>query len=118
MFTDGDNPTITWSGTSCSFVQTQGTSTNKVVDYTAEPRWYKSHVVSFEAKAGYKITKVGVTCKTNAYATALKGSTYSPNTTSATVSEKVVTITTNGNFEIKMGAQSRISSVVVYYTNN
>ena len=118
VFTDGDNPTITWSGTSCSFVQTQGTSTNKVVDYTAEPRWYKSHVVSFEAKAGYKITKVGVTCKTNAYATALKGSTYSPNTTSATVSEKVVTITTNGNFEIKMGAQSRISSVVVYYTNN
>lgn len=118
VFTDGDNPTITWSGTSCSFVQTQGTSTSKVVDYTAEPRWYKSHVVSFEAKAGYKITKVGVTCKTNAYATALKGSTYYPNTTSATVSEKVVTITTNGNFEITMGAQSRISSVVVYYTNN
>ena len=118
VFTDGDNSTITWSGTSCSFVQTQGTSTSKVVNFTAEPRWYKSHVVSFEAKAGYKITKVVVTCKTNAYATALKGSTYSPNTTSATVSEKVVTITTNGNFEITMGAQSRISSVVVYYTNN
>lgn len=118
VFTDGDNSTITWSGTSCSFVQTQGTSTSKVANYTAEPRWYKSHVVSFEAKAGYKITKVVVTCKTNAYATALKGSTYSPNTTSATVSEKVVTITSNGNFEITMGAQSRISSVVVYYTNN
>lgn len=118
VFTDGDNPTITWSGTSCSFVQTQGSSTSKVANYTTEPRWYKSHVVSFEAKAGYKITKVVVTCKTNAYATALKGSTYFPNTTSATVSEKVVTITTNGNFEITMGAQSRISSVVVYYTNN
>lgn len=118
VFTDGDNSTITWSGTSCSFVQTQGTSTSKVANYTAEPRWYKSHVVSFEAKAGYKITKVVVTCKTNAYATALKGSKYSPNTTSATVSEKVVTITSNGNFEITMGAQSRISSVVVYYTNN
>ncbi len=118
VFTDGDNPTITWSGTSCSFVQTQGSSTSKVASYTTEPRWYKSHVVSFEAKAGYKITKVVVTCKTNAYATALKGSTYFPNTTSATVSEKVVTIITNGNFEITMGAQSRISSVVVYYTNN
>lgn len=118
VFTDGDNPTITWSGTSCSFVQTQGSSTSKVANYTTEPRWYKSHVVSFEAKAGYKITKVVVTCKTNAYATALKGSTYFPNTTSATVSEKVVTITTNGNFEITMGAHSRISSVVVYYTNN
>ena len=118
VFTDGEKPTITWSGTSCSFVQTQGTSTSKVGNYGEEPRWYKSHVVSFKANAGYKITKVVVTCTTNAYATELKGSTYSPNTTSATVSEKVVTITTNGNFEIKMKAQSRISSVVVYYTNN
>lgn len=118
VFTDGEKPTITWSGTSCSFVQTQGESTSKVANYTAEPRWYKSHVVSFKANAGYKITKVVVTCTTNAYATELKGSTYFPNTTSATVSEKVVTITTNGNFEITMNAQSRISSVVVYYTNN
>lgn len=113
-----NNSTITWSGTSCSFVQKQGKGAAPKESYIAGPRWYQNNVITFEAKAGYKITKVVVTCTTNAYATELKGSTYSPNTTSATVSEKVVTITTNGNFEITMKAQSRISSVVVYYTNN
>lgn len=113
-----NNSTITWSGTSCSFVQKQGEGAAPKESNIAGPRWYQKNVITFEAKAGYKITKVVVTCTTNAYATELKGSAYSPNTTSATVSEKVVTITTNGNFEITMKAQSRISSVVVYYTNN
>lgn len=115
------NSTITWSGASCSFVQKKGSGTNVVSPngkYISAPRWYQNNVITFEAKAGYKITKVVVTCTTNAYATELKDSKYSPNTTSATVSGKVVTITTNENFEITMGAQSRISSVVVYYTNN
>ena len=112
------NNTITWSGTSCSFVQTQGTSTSKVANYTDKPRWYKSHVISFKANTGYKITKVVVTCTSGPYATALKNSTYSPaETTSATASSAVVTITTAGDFTITMGAQSRISSVVVYYTD-
>ena len=54
------------------------------------------------------------------YVNALKNSTYSPEkTTSATVpqSSTEVTITTAGDFTITMGAQSRISSVVVYYTD-
>lgn len=117
-FVDGENPTITWSGTSCSFVQTQGTSTSKVANYTDKPRWYKSHVISFKANTGYKITKVVVTCTSDSYATTLKNSTYSPaETTSATASGTEVTITTAGDFTIAMGAQSRISSVVVYYTD-
>lgn len=117
------NNTITWSGTSCSFVQTQGESTSKVANYTAAPRWYKSHVISFKANAGYKITKVVVNCVTDTkdkykYVNALKNSTYSPKeTTSATASDTKVTITTAGDFTITMGAQSRISSVVVYYTD-
>lgn len=116
-----NNSTITWSGASCSFIQKKGSVTNAAPpnqSYISAPRWYQNNVITFEAKAGYKITKVVVTCTSNTYATELKGSNYSPNTTSATVSGKVVTITTNGNFEITMGAQSRISSVVVYYTNN
>lgn len=123
VFTDGEKPTITWSGTSCSFVQTQGESTSKVANYTAGPRWYKSHVISFKANAGYKITKVVVNCVTDTkdkykYVNALKNSTYSPKeTTSATASDTKVTITTAGDFTITMGAQSRISSVVVYYTD-
>lgn len=122
VFTNGEKPTITWSGTSCSFVQTQGKSTSKVVNYEGEPRWYKSHVVSFKANAGYKITKVVVTCVNGKddnykYVKALTGSTYSPTGTTATASGTEVTITTAGDFTITMGAQSRISSVVVYYTD-
>lgn len=122
VFASGDKPTITWSGTSCSFVQTQGESTSKVANYTSAPRWYKSHIVSFTANAGCKITKVVVTCVNGKndnykYVNALKNSTYSPKeTTSATASDTKVTITTAGDFTITMGAQSRITSVVVYYT--
>lgn len=117
-FVDGENPTITWSGTSCSFVQTKGTSTSKVANYTDKPRWYKYHVISFKANTGYKITKVVVTCTSVSYATALKESTYSPaGTTSATASGAEVTITTAGDFTITMGAKAFIKSVVVYYIN-
>lgn len=112
------NNTITWSGTSCSFVQTKGeSSTQPNKSYIANPRWYQKNVITFTANAGYKITKVVVTCTSESYATVLQGSTYSPEaTTNATVSSKEVTITTAGDFTIIMGAQSRISSVVVYYT--
>ena len=115
------NNTITWSGTSCSFVQTKGDSnTQPNKSYIAKPRWYQKNVITFKANAGYKITKVVVTCTTNAYATVFTSTTtnYSPEaTTSATVSNTEVTITTAGDFTITMGAQSRISSVVVYYTD-
>lgn len=114
------NKTITWSGTSCSFVQKKGsnTDTDPNKNYIEKPRWYKGHVISFNANAGYKITKVVVVCTSPAYASELQKSNYSPaETTSATVTSTEVTITTAGNFTITMGAQSRISSVVVYYTD-
>lgn len=123
VFVGGDKPIITWSGTSCSFVQTKGTSnTPPKKDYIAAPRWYQNNVITFKANAGYEITKVVVTCVNGKndnykYVNALKDSTYSPKeTTSATASETKVTIITAGDFTITMGAQSRISSVVVYYT--
>lgn len=120
------NSTITWSGASCSFVQKKGSETNVVPPnekYISAPRWYQNNVITFEAKAGYKITKVVVNCVTDTkdkykYVNALKNSTYSPKeTTSATASDTKVTITTAGDFTITMGAQSRIASVVVYYTD-
>ena len=118
------NNTITWSGTSCSFVQTKGTSNMQPnTDYIAAPRWYQNNVITFKANAGYKITKVVVTCVNGKrdnykYVNALKNSTYSPaETTSATASGTEVTIMTAGDFTITMSAQSRISSVVVYYTD-
>lgn len=120
-----NNSTITWSGTSCSFVQKKGSGTNVVSpnkDYISAPRWYQNNVITFKANAGYKITKVVATCvngkKDNyKYVNALKNSTYSPAETTATASGTEVTITTAGDFTITMGAQSRISSVVVYYTD-
>ncbi len=115
------NSTITWSGTSCSFVQEKGKSSAAPNSgYISAPRWYASNVITFKANSGYKITKVVVTCTSDTYAKVFKNTNtkYSPEaTTIATVSSKEVTITTAGDFTITMGAQSRISSVVVYYTD-
>ncbi|MDY3893781.1 MAG: FN3 associated domain-containing protein [Candidatus Cryptobacteroides sp.] len=113
----GTSGIITWSGTSCSFVQTKETSTTNVnSSYVSAPRWYASHKVTFTANSGYTITKVVVKCTSASYATALKNSTYSTGA-SASVNGDTVTITTSGNFSITMGAQSRISTVTVYYVN-
>ena len=115
-----NNSTITWSGTSCSFVQKKGSGTNVAPpnkNYISAPRWYASNVITFKANSGYKITKVVVTCTSDAYAKALQGATYTPNTTSAIASDAEVTITTAGDFTITMGAKAFISSVVVYYTD-
>ncbi len=119
-----NNSTITWIGTSCSFVQKKGSGTNVAPpnkNYISAPRWYQNNVITFKANAGYKITKVVVNCMTDTkykYVNALKNSTYSPKeTTIATASDTKVTITTAGDFTITMGAQSRIASVVVYYTD-
>lgn len=118
------NSTITWSGTPCSFVQEKGKSSTPPRDNCiSAPRWFASNVITFKANAGYKITKVVVNCVTDTkdkykYVNALKNSTYSPKeTTIATASDTKVTITTAGDFTITMGAQSRIASVVVYYTD-
>lgn len=112
------NNTITWSGTSCSFVQKKGNSSaapNK--DYISAPRWYASNVITFKANSGYKITKVVVTCTSGTYAKALQGATYTPNTTSAIASDAEVTITTVSDFTITMKNKAFIKSVVVYYTD-
>lgn len=111
----GETGKITWSGTSCSFVQTKESSTTNVnKSYVSAPRWYASHKVTFTANTGYTITKVVVVCTSSNYADALGGATYSAGA-NASVSGSTVTITTSGNFNVKMGAQSRISSVTVYY---
>lgn len=71
-------------------------------------------MISFAAKPGYVLESVVVTATSNDYASALKKSTYSSGS-SATVSGSKVTITTSGDFTITMGAQSRISKIVVTY---
>lgn len=111
------NGQITWTGTSCSIIQSKGTSSNPPKsDYVNAPRWYQSHVVSFEAKKGYKIDGAIITCTSKAYATALKNSTYTNAT--ANVKNTIVTITASGDFNVTLGAQSRISKIIIKYSKD
>lgn len=111
------NDQITWTGTSCSIIQSKGTSSNPPKpDYVNAPRWYKSHVVSFEAKKGYKIDGAIITCTSKDYATALKNSTYTNAT--ANVKNTIVTITASGDFNVTLGAQSRISKIIIKYSKD
>ncbi|MCQ2196936.1 MAG: bacterial Ig-like domain-containing protein [Bacteroidaceae bacterium] len=113
----GTSYSITWSGTSCDITQTKENSSNNVnSSYISAPRWYQNHKIAFKAKSGYTLTGATIECTTNDYATALKNSTFS-NGASATSSAAIVTITTSGDFNITMGAQSRIKSIKISYTS-
>ncbi len=113
----GTSYQITWSGTSCTITQTKAkSSTNVNSSYISAPRWYQGHKIIFTSKSGYTIKGATIVCTSNSYANALKSSTYSTGV-SANVSSSTVTITSSGDFEITMGAQSRISSVTVIYTS-
>lgn len=111
------NDQIVWEGTSCTITQSKGNSTTSPnLDYIAAPRWYKNNVISFSAKENYTLSSVTVVATSNAYAKELKNSTYSDGASaSLPSSSSTVTITTNGDFTITMGAQSRISSITVTY---
>lgn len=111
----GTSYSITWSGTSCDITQTKENSSTSVnSSYISAPRWYQGHKIAFKAKSGYTLAGATIVCTSNAYATELKNSTYSTGA-SATVSSSTVTITTSGDFDITMGAQSRVSSIEINY---
>ena len=113
----GNSYQITWSGTSCTITQTKENSSTSVnSSYISAPRWYQGHKIIFTSKSGYTIMGATIVCTSSSYADALKNSTYSTGV-SATVSSSTVTITSSGDFEITMGAQSRISSVTVIYSS-
>ena len=106
---------IVWEGTSCTITQSKGKAqTPPNLSYISAPRWYQNHVISFSAKDNYTLSSVTVVATSNDYATELKNSTYSDGA-SASVSSSTVTITTNGDFTITMGAKSFISSITVTY---
>ena len=113
------NGQITWTGTSCSIIQSKGTSiTPPKSDYVSAPRWYKSHVVSFEAKKGYKIDGAIITSQNSddkTDPTGLANSTYTNAT--ATVNGNLVEIKASGDFKIVLGVQCRIKKITILYTN-
>jgi len=111
----GTTGQIVWTGTSVTITQTKNNSTTNVnSSYVANPRWYGSHIISFEANSNYTVKGAIITCSSSDYATALQSSSYS-NGASATANGSTVTITSNGNFTITLSGQSRISSVKVLY---
>ena len=111
------NDQITWTGTSCSIIQSKGTSSNPPKsNYVSEPRWYKSHVVSFEAKKGYKIDGAIITNQdkdNNTNPTILANSIYTNAT--ATVNGDLVEIKASGDFQIVLGAQCRPKNITILY---
>ena len=113
------NSQITWTGTSCSIIQSKGNSTVTVnSSYIAKPRWYKSHVVSFEAKKGYKIDGAIITSQNSDNKTdpnGLANSTYTNAT--ATVNGNLVEIKASGDFKIVLSEQCRIIKITILYTN-
>lgn len=114
------NNQITWNGTSCSIVQSTGTNTNKPSSkYVSEPRWYQGHVVSFEAKEGYKIEGAKITNQdkyNNTNPTILANSIYTNAT--ATVNGDLVEIKASGDFQIVLGAQCRPKNITILYKKN
>ena len=114
------NDQITWTGTSCSIIQSKGTSSNPPKsNYVSEPRWYKSHVVSFEAKKGYKIDGAIITNQdkdNNTNPTILANSIYTNAT--ATVNGDLVEIKASGDFQIVLGAQCRPKNITILYKKN
>ena len=114
------NGQITWTGTSCSIIQSKGTSSNSPKsDYVNAPRWYQSHVVSFKAKEGYKLEGAIITNNDkndNPNPTILANSKYTNAT--ATVNGDLVEIKASGDFQIVLGAQCRPKNITVLYKKN
>lgn len=112
-----ENKAITWTGTSCSIIQSQG-STSMAVNksYISAPRWYTYHKVYFRAHYGYQLTSVLITCNTKDYAKSLAESTYSSKVTKKSVDSYSVNITTSGDFEIELTKLVYVSSISVTYT--
>ncbi len=120
LFSSGTyaSSSITWTEVGVvSILQEKGTgATAPNSSYVTSPRWYTSNTITITPSTN--IESIKITATSESYATALKGSTYT--NAEASISGNVVTITpTGGNSVIKitMGAQARLSSLVVTYSS-
>ncbi len=121
LFSSGTyaSSSITWTEAGVvSILQEKGTGTATAPNssYVTSPRWYSSNTITITPSTN--IGSIKITATSESYATALKGSTYT--NAEASISGSVVTITpTDGNSVIKitMGAQARLSSLVVTYSS-
>lgn len=108
-----------WTADGFTMVQYKNSSSNAVALNYAEIRVYASHSIVFTPSTGSTITSIVATATTDAYATALGGSSIANCTKS--VSNSIVTITpTDGTKAVTLTntAQSRLKTIVVYYTTS
>ena len=108
-----------WTADAFTMVQNKNSSSSAVALNYAEIRVYASHSLVFTPSTGSTITSIVATATTDAYATALGGSSIGNCTKS--VSGSVVTITpTDGTQAVTIAnsAQSRLKTIVVNYTTS
>ena len=111
-FSDGTS-TRTYESTSANWTWKKNDGSN-IANYD-EIRLYANHSMTIAPKTECSISKIVATCTSDAYATALGGSSLTGAT--KTVSSSTVTITpTGGDIIITQTAQSRVSQFVVTFT--
>ncbi len=110
--------TITWTATSFTVTGRQASSKTAIRTKDSDHyRVYQDSELEIAGNNGKKITKVIVTCSSDAYATVLQGSLTTTGAT-ATVSGSVVTVTVDegslDSISFTATAQTRITQVEVY----
>ena len=106
-----------WEENGITVTNNKASSTTDVADYSKPARFYAKSDLIIEHIG--KITQIEITASSSSYATALKNSITSGAT--VTVSDSVVTIilsTPSTSFTFSLGAQTRVSSIKIYYEEN
>lgn len=108
---------ITWSGTSCTVQQIKGSSsTNVNSSYVSAPRVYKGHILSFEAKTGYKIKSISITVSSTYYGnsmtagTAISSNTVTDNTTAVS---RTWTSTSGGSHVVSSVSNEGLDNIYI-----
>ena len=121
VFSSGtfSNDVITWAISGVVTVKQERNGSGNTApnsSYVSAPRWYSGNLITITPSVS--INSITIEANTENYATALRNSTYT--NASASVTGTTVTITpTNGSnpITIEMGAQSRLSSMIVNYSS-
>ena len=113
---------VTWSSDYATMTATKGTSTaanNYLPSTRTSSRFYSGATLKITPASGYEIEKVVFTATSNNYATALKNSTWS--NASASASNTSVTVTpTNGTtaFSATIGGTCGFTNVAITYKSS
>ena len=103
-----------WENDGVKFTNNKASSTSSVGNYSNPVRLYANSSLIFEAPGN--ITKIEVTANSSSYATVLKNSVGSEATVSGSKVTIVPTKSSTSYTVAKLTAQTRFSSLTVYYT--